>query len=98
MTETTKIDKLRICLTIISTVVFVIGVFVFFTQNYKTPSTSLSPGWNILSSNGPKICIGATTIIGLILLRIAYNERDVVIAIIGTLFGILLPLMIIFIK
>lgn len=94
MAKNIKIDKLRICLTIISTVVFVVGVFTFFTQNYKTPSTSLSPGWNILLSNGPKICIGATTIIGLILLRIAYKERDISIAIIG----ILLPLMIILIK
>lgn len=94
MTENSKTDKLRICLAIISTIVFIIGVFAFYTQNYEAPSTSLSPGWNILLSNGPKICIGTTTIIGLILLRIAYNERDISIAIIG----ILLPLMIILIK
>ncbi len=32
MTENAKIDKLRICLTIISTIVSVIGIFMFITQ------------------------------------------------------------------
>lgn len=94
MTENTKTDKLRICLIIGSMILFVIGVFAFFTQSNEIPSTSLSHGWNILLTNGPRICIGLTTITGLILLRIAHNERDIFIAIIG----ILLPLMIIFIK
>lgn len=44
MTENTKIDKLRICLIIVSMILFVIGVFAFFTQSSEIPSTSLSHG------------------------------------------------------
>ena len=37
MTENTKIDKLRICLIIVSMILFVIGVFAFFTQSNEYP-------------------------------------------------------------
>lgn len=88
------LERLSICLNISSVVLFGIGVFMFITQNNEIQSTSLSHGWNILLTNGPRICIGLTTIAGLILLRIANKEKDVYMAIIG----ILLPLMVILIK
>ncbi len=74
MTENAKIDKLRI--TIISTIVFAIGIFYVHNNKNEPSTTSLSHGWNILLSNGPRILYWNDKS-SMFNTALAYTERDI---------------------
>lgn len=90
------LERLSICLRIIAIISFIIGAYLLLTNpSAGSDSTSINPGMQTIIDNAPMIEFGMTTIVGLVLLILAFVNRkeSPKLAIIFLAVGIGLPLL-----